>query len=426
MSWASIVAKPKIIEKQNVQDPAVMVEKKVDSKQLHPIVNPLIEHHIPVNTDIGSGFGSEHVEEMSKSAMIYFLRNAMYRVLTTDSSSCITLLATLPDERKTCCFTHLQPDEEKFGDPIRTMLIKIMMTSDKSTYYKGKKVQSFIEFRNEIDTQIDIWKCSAREQLNAICPQIFWASTISNDHRKEYYRLFSNGIDKEHHKNIELFFRNSFQTSIICMEYLEGYQSVEYHRTHGIDIIILANIICDPLIYELMRLLSCGYVHKDLNYGNIMYHPHIPNYYGNNHMGRIKIIDFGKIQKIKDIPDTKEKLYEQVVLRFYTRLLLEQLYCDPNQKIVMKINKYREQIDYTTQLLLYGTRYERDIRLSGKDPTIVHDIIDFLYDQYVNVIKRNRTSLGKHQRKNHKSKKKSQIKEKNHKSKKKSQVKNER
>jgi hypothetical protein len=409
-----------IAKRQSVPPPHIV------QKQLETVGSSGSVDSIPVKPIVlthGAGFGTVHMDRVGKAAMIHFLEHATYRLVSFGGVSCITLVASLPPDIPSYCFTHIRPDEPDFSMPIRSLLIKVMMKSSHAVKQKFKhdrllggkeiEVQTNASFLSEIHTQQDIFTKSIGLQtedfsnvLDALCPQIIWSATITEEHRDHYYNIFCNGIaDKRTKKDLQLFFTNPYQTSIICMEYLEGYNTVDHYRKNGLQ----PDDLSEPLAYELMRLALCGYIHTDLHFENMMYHPDLVNHYGEGRKGKMQLIDFGRVQRISEycrihkIEFPQEKTtrdYFTLVssLKVYTIHMMRYPEWDQVERIIL----YRKtMVDVTDAILSYGRRYETEISESGRNPRLVSAILDFIRTDYLDVIHRNSNGrLGKtHSRK---------------------------
>jgi len=332
---------------------------------------------LPPPDQIRSGFGIVNAGATYQFSMKRWLKHSTYRVLTFDSSSCITLVATLRDGIEPFFFTHTRSNEPLFTKPTRTMLVKLMLTNNKITKqirYTNKRLQKQIyvqpvgSFVSECAIQRDICQKSMTDNhpCDPLCPQIYWSS----DKLTEEGSFGSSQVSG--------FFGNNHSPSIICMEWLEGYNTFKYHwKMLGLDFSILSN----ELAYEMMRLLSYGYVHTDLNIENIMYNPDIYDHYGKGEKGKLKIIDFGRVRRTSPIP------LEQA----FSHVTRQQIFATnsmpfPDEKKVCEIIKYRKGIKHD-EFLTYGGVYKNDIEKYGYDSNDVSSIISFLQNTLFKYIK---------------------------------------
>lgn len=435
--WSEIAKRNSVPSvKKQMELQTVGEVRKVRATDAVSVQDPLPIPVEPIVLTHGAGFGTVHMDRVGKAAIIHFLEHATYRLVSFGGVSCITLVATLPPDIPSYCFTHIRPDEPDFSAPIRSLLIKVMMKSSHAVKQKFKhdrllggkeiEVQTNASFLSEIHTQQEIFTTSMGMQsedfpnlLDALCPQIIWSATITEAHREHYYTLFCNGIaDKRTRKDLQLFFTNPYQTSIICMEYLEGYNTVDHYRKNGLH----PDDLSEPLAYELMRLALCGYIHTDLHFENMMYHPDIVDHYKKGGRGKLQLIDFGRVQRISDychlhkIEFPREKTIQDYFtlvssLKVYTIHMMRYPDLDEVERIIL----YRKtMVDVRDAILAYGRRYETEISQSGRDPNRISAIVDFIRSAYIEVIHRNSNGrLGISQSKKHTFRKNKSRKNKN-------------
>jgi hypothetical protein len=371
---------------------------------------------LPPPERIRAGFGIVNAGATHTFAMKRWLEHATFRVLTFDSSSCLTLVATLRDDTEPFFFTHTRPDDPMFAKPVRTMLVKLMLTNPtitKQLNYTNKQlgkngkyinVQPTNAFTSECAVQRDICQRSmANHPCDPVCPFIYW-STIAKEDKSNYYKsIFLSGLgdDNETKRIVEGFFyaqnakntqntqnaKNTQNTqntkntqkhhpSIICMEWLEGYQTFKQHwnKKTGVDFSTLS----DELAYEMMRLLSCGYIHTDLNIENIMYRPDTE---GGKECGKgkLQLIDFGRVRRTTPVPIeeafshvTRQQIFATNAMPF------------PDEENVREMIQRQcvQKKKTNVQLLAYGITYQKDITTHGYDHTSVSSICAFLKDTY--------------------------------------------
>ena len=254
----------------------------------------------------------------------------------------LNLKITIPAEKSRLIGSSIRD----LGTPKTQFLIKFVVAfdvlpryQDHRQYYKevywnfnnnpppsanGKKAVFKDDFFEEVKLQQDIFVKSSYLG-NPICPAIIMGDIFKNSngtpidesytklHRelhKMAQRLHNDQFLEILHKiNIAITRPRLYDTQycevettrpvrdlgigVICMELLDGYQSVyeflfrnpvpqpreNYYTIYG------------KIIYELARLSNIGYFHGDLHLGNIMYNPTTQD---------IILIDFGRTKRIKD------------------------------------------------------------------------------------------------------------------------------
>ena len=363
----------------------------------HKELAPLPPHQpvLPPPDRIRAGFGIVNAGAAHTFAMKRWLEHATFRVLTFDSSSCLTLVATLRDDTEPFFFTHTRPDDPMFAKPIRTMLVKLMLTNPTITTQlsytnkqlgKNKKNGKYIHvqptnaFTSECAVQRDIYQRSmANHPCDPVCPFLYWSTIAKEENRANYLQsvlLSGLGDDHETKRIVSGFFyaqkTKNHHPSIICMEWLEGYQTFKQHwkKKTGVDFSTLSN----ELAYEMMRLLSCGYVHTDLNIENIMYRPD-----AEGGKGKLQLIDFGRVRRTTPVPIeeafshvTRQQIFATNAMPF------------PDEEKVRDMIQSRctQKKKTNAQLLAYGITYQKDITTYGYDYTSVSSICAFLKHTY--------------------------------------------
>jgi len=323
-------------------------------------------------------------------AVTFFLENSMFRIFTTSSISCITLIAKLNSGIQT---PFISIDSLNFAKDVTSLLLKIMPStqtiltpdaaSDKAYIYgridtyHGVEINSYETINRETQTQKDIFRKSILNPtsiLDGLCPALVHMINPlpdKNSWKKKYLdnkkliirpgkNLMSEIILINQIFNAENMIDNRpTNISIILMEFMEGYKVLNDLQAHP-----NYNQFQQFALYETHQLHLLGYRHRDLHTGNIMVHPDIPYYTTTaepKHLGMVKIIDFGRTLPL--LPEekvmiqspaydfsilAKEKIFKSVfgenaVLIPDMRDLLNQLYVrfyyerkDFIQKIVQK------------------------------------------------------------------------------------------
>ena len=256
-------------------------------------------------------------------AVSFFLENSMFRIFTTGSISCITLIAKLNSGIQT---PFISIDSLNFAKDVTSLLLKIMPStqtiltpgsvSDKASIYgridtyHGVEINSYETINRETQTQKDIFRKSILNPtsiLDGLCPALVHMINPlpdKNSWKKKYLdnkkliirpgkNLMSEIILINQIFNAENMINNRpVNISIILMEFMEGYKVLNDLKTHP-----NYNQFQQFALYETHQLHLLGYRHRDLHNGNIMVHPDIPYYTTTaepKHLGMIKIIDFGR------------------------------------------------------------------------------------------------------------------------------------
>jgi hypothetical protein len=269
-----------------------------------------------------------------KSAIIFFLNNSTFSILTNDSISCITLIAKLNDNIKTP-FKSMRSNNIQLE--VKSILLKIFLVHPTITSiphnqitktgwfdipgreYNGIEVTSIENFDYEIETQIQIYQksfISESSLLDAICPAIiYYDKEISNSDLLYMNNLQGLSVDGQDQLNKIINGVNVIkgtQISIIYMELMEGFQTAyKYFWEKNLyleDPLSSENYRINPtneyeayllfiIQYEFQRLNRLGYFHGDAHLKNVMINVDY-NYFllkpNNNFSGRAIIIDFGR------------------------------------------------------------------------------------------------------------------------------------
>jgi len=306
-------------------------------------------------------------------ALTYFLENSMFRILTNNSISCITLIAKLKDGFDT---PFISIDSLNFARDITSILIKVIPSNeiilrqgyntdwaviDNRPGYNGIEINSFTTIKREIETQKEIYRksiISSHSFLDASCPAIIETmNPVSEVYDIKKIFSMKNIIPRDQKPKLTEFVtiqtilnaKNSANNqpvniSLIFMEFMEGYN-------------VLGNLLKHPryntfvqfALYEIHRLHLFGYFHGDSHFGNIMVNPDIQHYtttYEPRHLGIIKLIDFGRTielpnQSKKDLliyPNYKfDLLLNERLFQLYFGLSKDAKLIDVNPLIIESI-----------------------------------------------------------------------------------------
>jgi hypothetical protein len=269
-------------------------------------------------------------KNIREAAIYYFLNNSTFSVLTNDSISCITIKSTLNSNIKSP-FKSMRSNDIQLE--IRCILLKIFLTVNNHQTnlrwfpipnrgdYNGIEITPIQTFKNEIKTQMDIYKVSFISEssiLDGICPAIIYLKE-NYDKDDPEIKKFRNlpGMSKENQLNLDKIMNGIFKhhldgvrLSIIFMEFMDNFKTAGNYFTYDINThqlkirndrdIFLLKIIQ----YEFQRLNRLGYLHNDAHLGNVMinedYNYFLINPNDNKYKGRAIIIDFGRTVKLTD------------------------------------------------------------------------------------------------------------------------------
>uniref|UniRef100_A0A6C0KGH1 Protein kinase domain-containing protein n=1 Tax=viral metagenome TaxID=1070528 RepID=A0A6C0KGH1_9ZZZZ len=262
------------------------------------------------------------------TATDFFILNSTFKILTNNSISCITLIATL-NNGVMSPFQSMR--SYNINNYVNQLLLKIFITNENKGWYVipgrpnygGIEITSFSNFHSEIERNIDIYKMSISSDdslLDGICPAIINSTTIThlgsiqeivnfseeigNSGLKEILGAF-NKINREYNPTSP----NSI--SIIVMEFMNGFDTAFNVLNNMVSVsndkITIDkdrfNFLMTIVQYEFRRLNKFGYSHGDAHLHNIMLDPNYQYFTrsGKKHaLGRAIIIDFGRSRKLTD------------------------------------------------------------------------------------------------------------------------------
>ena len=176
------------------------------------------------------------------------------------------------------------PDEEK--EPFKIVIPDKVETE--------LNITDLEEFKNEVRIQTHIFYNSLDEYLEPICPHIVFSDILDDTNLSnliDSYLLDNSSGDTNELLSAIRYNDNlsNFMVGMIGMECLSGFVTLaDYQVGKSREIIELTNRMG---MYEISRLYKLGYIHGDLNKGNLLIHP---NYrYFDRINGRVSLIDFG-------------------------------------------------------------------------------------------------------------------------------------
>jgi len=277
-------------------------------------------------------------------AFDFFLQNSTFEYLTKGSFG-ITFTATLKPDIESNYKRIESNNLADYGDPVRTLIIKIGFLHDASKLQKERyvpitKTISFVTgeiqtFINEVNIQTDIF-LKTMNYLQPICPAIVF-SNIFND---------TNGIDRL----LDTMFTNSENTNtqnlIIRISELKQNKTIYNIGVIGMEFadsyVLLFSLKNKPnaelyknmALYILLKLaIDTGYTHGDFHPGNIFINISSTNYF-KDISGKPLLIDFGQSQKIPI--GILNFMKEQYKIGNYTEALKKLCDIDRPDEVVMK------------------------------------------------------------------------------------------
>jgi hypothetical protein len=301
---------------------------------------------VRINKDFTRKYGKKTREE----CMEHFMENATFKLLTNNSISCMTILATLPNNY-TSIFKSMRSNDIDIS--VRTILVKIFITIPTNEhavyttrYKRGNHSNKILitpisNFRQEIQTQKDIYRksfISETSLLDPICPAIlFFKDKTTELELKKYIDYFN----QHDHTAYELLMdiiksretRPDIRVSTIYMEFMEGYQLVKnLFDSRSRTPILKSNLnytqeeykfFLKNIQYELYKLNKLGYIHNDAHLSNIMIDPYYdyfaipdsdsnllsPNYH--IYSGKVILIDFGETEKLLPYVKPEESFLDE-------------------------------------------------------------------------------------------------------------------
>ena len=260
------------------------------------------------------------------NALSYFIENSDFKILTDESISCITILATLHT-------THVANSpyrsmySQKIDDPVSQILLKFYVWNNTQSYLNDPDMRdgpnNMMEMTttdtiiNESTIQYELFYNSIIENYacEPICPAILAVHANKLDYFMKRYlyqnisQRFTSRSANPNRPNrppdtriIDRLF-NHYDIAFVAMEFIEDSNTLHHYVGNSSynDFYVLS-------LYELSRMHNLGYLHKDFHTNNRMI---MPNYrYIRNRLGRSVVIDFGRsIKHNTQIPNvSKEKV----------------------------------------------------------------------------------------------------------------------
>ncbi len=254
------------------------------------------------------------------TALSNFLSNSICRILSISTFGGILLKLILQGGAAS---PYISTNSNSVGAPVTEIILKIVYLHNTNTLeitspitgniLNQQNKTSIDEFRNEVNTQIEIFRNSLDIYLEPICPAIVYASIFRYDNPNLtdlLNMLEARSIDEGNNMPI-LYFQmikylcttQQFHIGILAMESFTNtltLTEIENNRALNIPQASIIEYKCMAL-YELCRLFNIGYLHGDPNTGNILIDVNYNYFNGTvarygligNTQGRAILIDFG-------------------------------------------------------------------------------------------------------------------------------------
>ena len=187
-------------------------------------------------------------------------------------------------------------------EEVKEIILKFVFINDDEEEFKikfdhEKKIKEFNyttnkEFIDEVKIQIELFDRSLDEYLEPICPSIPFWNIYDYTYFKKIINVLLRDSDPYTTKILETIRDvpnlNNFKIGVIAMECLTGFLTLsDYQRRNPSRI----NITNSMARFEIARLYKLGFIHGDLNKGNVLIHPNYKYFDGID--GRVILIDFG-------------------------------------------------------------------------------------------------------------------------------------
>jgi hypothetical protein len=373
---------------------------------------------VRINEDYIGQYGRKTRAECMK----YFMENATFKLLTNNSASCMTILATLPNNYKSI-FKSMRSNDIDIS--VRTLLVKIFLTiptNENVVYHTNYKrgnhgntilITPISDFRQEIQTQKDIYRksfVSETSLLDPICPAIlFFQDKIPNLELSKYLEYFNHHDPTAYALLRDIIgatqTRPDIRVSTIYMEFMEDYQLVNNIFDSRTNTNILSRnlryrqeeyeFFLKIIQYELYKLNQLGYIHNDAHLANMMIDPDydyfaVPDPLSHTYhisSGKVILIDFGKTEKLLSNVNPYESVMSERFMAWVPRNLritLDEIreyeqyrknYIKhvSGPKILQKFNVRNKTL---FELVQFMANQEQFITTGGKATTIHRTIID--------------------------------------------------
>jgi len=286
----------------------------------------------------------------NNTALYFFLENSTCNILTYKSRGGIIFKLTLNEYITS---PYIVNRSVSINTPLNEILIKIVFIDDTKPDKEKNIFQLFnfqlfnkegfqitelnnttsSEFLSEIKIQSDIYGKSFDYYFEPICPGILFSSIYDihnnnlsyllnllkekkNDDTTEYILLYILSYIENIKDIKENIYRYNIKIGIIIMEYMSGYITLHDYINNPNTSENKKQNAKYMAMYEIARLFNLGYIHGDLNMGNLVINPTYT--YFDKIPGRVILIDFGSAFE-HNIPklESYENLYSNAVTFSY-------------------------------------------------------------------------------------------------------------
>jgi len=253
------------------------------------------------------------------TALTYFVTNSICRILSIASSGGILLKLILQGG---VASPYISTNSNSVGAPVSEIILKLIYlhnANELEITRSGRRLffqnnTTIDEFRDEVNTQINIFRSSFDLYLEPICPAIVYANIFTSYNNPVLTNILdtleSKSIDEGNNMPILYFQRirnlclmQRFHIGIIGMESFTNTVTLGAIATDPALNIPQVDIITYKYmaLYELCRLFNIGYLHGDPHMNNILinrnyiYFDGTAGGYGlvGSRPGRAILIDFG-------------------------------------------------------------------------------------------------------------------------------------
>lgn len=279
-----------------------------------------------------------------RTALLYFINNSKFKILTNSSLTCITLLARLNPGINTPFITARS---NNFIAPVNQILLKISITNNAAPQggvllpipgraYDGIQLMTEAEMVQEVNIQKRIYRKTFLERVynspfDGICPAIIeTAMHIPKDDTMRLGRIFIDNLEARNGRAllddkqelIKILNYTDLQypdnnISMIVMEFMDGYST--YYDAGVAGRLIPAHF--HMVNYVFKQLHELGYIHNDAHMNNIMINTDEPFFTSSarpDALGRVIIIDFGRATPITPAQRALSEHDRLNLERFYT------------------------------------------------------------------------------------------------------------
>ena len=267
-----------------------------------------------------------------EGAFNYFIHKSDNFELLTDSGTFGVVFKASIDKKTKSSYLSFQPNN--FGQPVRTLLIKIVALS-KEKLDEDDDVWSYLndrtkhiglqeDFKKEVNIQTDVF-FKTMHYLEPICPAPVFSKIYNGKlQMKTFIHQFQRKtLNSYTTKVLEKIIENIYDDRIpsigvLAMEIADGfttmaklYETCAKKSTHGSSGFEYYEWCEQMAKLQILKMaMKTGYSHNDFHRNNILVNPNYKDYYSEAD-GKILIIDFGFATKLhKDDLDIIRSSYE--------------------------------------------------------------------------------------------------------------------